>query len=89
MSGTVLQHSLAPTDRGHAVKVAVPDLTLKGRDDPFLAGKEVRSCQIHAGDRVVGDEGAVAGEVLHKELQLFQQLFFRERIEFPVLGFRE
>ena len=40
---------------------------------------------LDAGDRVVGDEGAVAGQILHKELQFLQHFLFGERIRLPAL----
>ena len=36
---------------------------------------------------MVRDEGAVAGQILHKELQLLQHLLLRERIDFSALCF--
>lgn len=69
------------------VKVALLDLTVERGDDFFLAGKEVRPRQVHAGDCMVGDKGAVAGEIFNEKLKLLQHLFFGKRREFAAFSF--
>ena len=49
------------------------DLVLQRGDDLFLPGEKTGPGEIDAGNSVVGDEGAVAGQILHKELQLSVQ----------------
>ena len=64
---TPLQRPLAPPVCRHAVHVAVLDFTVQGGDDLIFPCQEVRARQIDAGDRVVRDERAVAGQVFHEE----------------------
>ena len=75
MQGSVsLQCSFVPAECRHPVQIAMADLTLQCSNDLIFSGQKVRACEVGAGDRVVGDEGAVAGQVLHKELQFLQHL---------------
>lgn len=69
-----LQRPLIPAECRHPVQVPVVDLMLQRGDDSIFPGEEIRPGEVDAGDRVVGDEEAVAGQVLHKELQFLQHL---------------
>ena len=68
----LLQRSFVPAQCRHPVQIAVADLTLQRGNDLIFSGKKVRACEVGAGDRMVGDEGAVAGQILNKEYQLLQ-----------------
>ena len=58
---------------------------LQRGDDFVFPGEKIGPGKIDARDRVVGDEGTVAGQVLDKELQLLQHFLFGKRIEFAAL----
>ena len=62
----LLQAYLVPADGCHPVHIAVADLLVQGGDNLVFPGQEARAGEIDAGDGVVGDEGAVAGQILHK-----------------------
>ena len=84
-----LQRSLVPAVRRHHLEVAVADLMLQRGDDLILPGKKIGAGEVDAGDRMVRDEIAVTGQVFHEELQFFEHLLLRERIELPALRFLE
>ena len=78
-----LQRPFEPTERCHPIEVAVADLAFQRGNNLVLSGQEIGTGEIHTGNRVVGDERAVAGQVLHKQLQLLQhflQFFYNATI---------
>lgn len=64
-----LQGSFVPAKCCHPVQIAVTDLMFQCGHDFVFPGKKIRSGEVDAGDRMMGDEGAVNGQVFHKELQ--------------------
>ena len=64
---SVSQRHFPVADGGIDVHIAVAYFSVECGDDLVLPLQKVRACQVRAGDGVVRDEGAVAGQVLHKE----------------------
>ena len=62
-------------------------LPVERGNDFILPLQKVRAGQVHARNGVVRDEGAVAGQVLDKELQFLEHFFFRQRRKFSALCF--
>ena len=58
------------------VSYAGLDFIFQRGDDLILALQEVGPGQVRAGHSVMGDERAIVGQMLHKELQLFQHPAF-------------
>lgn len=50
------------------------DFILQRGDDFVLALQKVQPGQVRAGNGMMGDEGTVAGQMLHKELQLLETI---------------